>query len=243
MARHSKWHNIKHRKMAEDARKAKVFTRHAKLIAIAARGGADLGTNPLLAAAVELARAENVPNDNIERAIKKGSGEDKNAAIYEEIVYDAFGPGGVAMLIETLTDNKNRALGNIRVILNKKGGRLAEAGAVAWMFNRVGLIFIEIEEKKLDQLEAITLELIDLGANDVEADGNILKVTTSPDDFGKLRAEVLRKGWKIESSTLTFEAKNNLSMPENDPHRESLELLVETLLNEDDVSEVYTNLE
>jgi len=228
--------------MAEDARKGKIFTKHAKLIAIAARGGADPGSNPLLYAAVEIARAENVPNDNIERAIKKGSGEDKNAAVYEEITYDGFAPGGVALLIQTITDNKNRALGNIRVIMNKKGGRLAEAGAVSWMFKKVGQIFLALDEQQQKRLEDLVLEIIDLGALDVEADGEILKVTTSPEDYGKIRNELIKKGLIIDSSLLTYEATNKVALPENDPRREALEILLEALESDDDVSEVFTNL-
>ncbi len=242
MARHSKWHNIKHKKAAEDSRKGKVFTKHAKLIAIAARGGADPGSNPILKAAIEVARAENLPNENIERAIKKGSGEGKDAVNYEENIYEGFGPGGVAMLICTLTDNKNRALGNIKVIMNKKGGRLAESGAVAWMFKKVGVIFLEIEGKNLNRMEEIVLEIIDLGAKDVETDGNMMKVITSPEDLGKIRNEILAKGWPVESSELTYEANNTVDLAENDPNKEALEILIEALEEEDDVSDVFTNL-
>jgi YebC/PmpR family DNA-binding regulatory protein len=243
MARHSKWHNIKHKKAAEDSRKGKVFTKHAKLIAIAARAGADPGSNPLLKAAIEVARAENLPNENIERAIKKGSGEGKDAVNYEENIYEGFGPGGVAMLISTLTDNKNRALGNIKVIMNKKGGRLAESGAVAWMFKKVGVIFLEIEGKNQNRMEEIVLELIDLGAQDVETDGNMMKVITAPEDLGKIRNAIIAKGWPVDSSELTYEAANKTEMAENDPNREALEILIEALEAEDDVSDVFINLD
>jgi YebC/PmpR family DNA-binding regulatory protein len=242
MARHSKWHNIKHRKMAEDAHKGKVFTKHAKLIAIAARAGGDPDSNPILKTAIETARAENVPNDNIERAIKKGSGEDKSAANYEENMYEGFGPGGVALLIQTITDNKNRALGNIKVIMNKRGGRLAESGAVSWMFKKVGLIFVEVDERKLDQMEEMVLELIDMGASDVETDGNYLKVLTRPEDLAKVRNQIQARGWQLDSSTLTYEPTNKVDLPENDPNREALEVLLEYLEGEDDVSDIYTNL-
>lgn len=243
MSGHSKWNNIKHKKMAGDAKKGKIFTKHAKLIAITARNNPDPSTNALLKAAIENAKADNVPNDNIDRAIKKGAGMDKNAATYEEVVYEAFGPGGAAMLIQAITDNRNRALGNIKVIVSKKGGRLADAGSVAWMFKKVGVIYIELSPEQFKNKDEIELEMIDLGAQDVEIDGNVLKIVTSPEEFGRVRNTLKEKGYQIESSSLVFESSNSISLPEDGPEMESLQKLIDALEGEDDVDEVFTNLD
>lgn len=229
--------------MAEDARKGKVFTKHAKLIAIAARSGADPSTNPLLKALIDNARAVNVPNDNIERAIKKGAGADKDAAVYEEMLYEGFGPGGVAMLIQAITDKKNRALGNIKIIMGRKGGRMADSGSVSWMFKKVGIILAEVPEKMLGKMEELELEIIDLGALDVETDANMFKIVTSPEDLGRLRNTLEGRGLLIESSALTYEADNKIVLAEEDPQREALEILLEKLESEEDVDEIFTNLE
>jgi YebC/PmpR family DNA-binding regulatory protein len=258
MARHSKWHNIKHKKMAEDARKGKVFTKHAKLIAIAARNGADPSSNPLLKVMIDNAKAENVPNDNIERAIKKGAGADKNAAVYEEMLYEGFGPGGVAMLIQAITDNKNRALGNIKVIMGKKGGRMADPGSVAWMFRKAGLILAELpaeirsdkgvsddagsKERMNERMEEIELKMIDLGARDVETDENMLRIVCAPEDLGRLRKALEEQGLRIESAAMTYEAANKVELTEEGPERAALEVLLEALENEEDVDEVFTSL-
>lgn len=243
MARHSKWHNIKHKKMAEDAQKSKVFTKHAKLIAIAARNGGDPATNPYLKALIDNAKAENVPNDNIDRAIKKGAGADKDAAVFEEMLYEGFGPGGVAMLIQAITDKNNRALGNIKVIMAKKGGRMADAGSVSWMFKKVGVILVEVPEALVGEMEKLELELIDLGAVEVETDENMFKIVTTPDDLGRLRNALESKGLIIESARLTYEANNKIAISEGDTLRDQLDLLIETLESEDDVDEIFTNLE
>lgn len=243
MSGHSKWHNIKHKKMAGDAKKGKVFTKHAKLIAITARNNPDPSTNALLKAAIDNAKAENVPNDNIDRAIKKGAGMDKDAATYEEVLYEAFGPGGVAMLIQAITDNRNRALGNIKVILSKKGGRLADAGSVAWMFKKVGVIYVALSAEQLKNKDETELEMIDLGADDVETDGNVLKIITSPEEFGRVRNTLKDKGYQIESSSLVFESANSIALIEDSPEMETLQKLIDALEGEDDVDEIFTNLE
>jgi len=244
MAKHSKWNNIKHQKQAEDSKKGKVFTKHAKLIAIVARNGADPDINPPLRMAIDNAKAESVPNDNIERAIKKGSGESKDSVLFEELVYEGFGPGGVAMLIEVLTDKKNRALGNIRTTMGKRGGRMAESGAVAWMFKKIGEIILAVQP---EQVEWIELKAIDLGADDVRADeseGQVyLKITSSPENFGKIRRALSEKGVHIESSRLTYEASSKVSLNENSQEMQDLERLINLIEEEDDVSEVFTNLE
>jgi YebC/PmpR family DNA-binding regulatory protein len=244
MARHSKWNNIKHQKAAQDARKGKVFTKHARLIAIAARNGADPGSNPLLRMTIDNAKAERVPNENIERAIKKGSGEGKDSVLYEEAVYEGFGPGGVAMLIEVLTDNKNRAVGNIRTTMGKRGGRMGEGGSVAWMFKKVGEIILAVDRTKTEEIE---LMAIDLGADDVQIESadeqTFLKIISTLEKFGRIRRELEEKGFNIDSSKLTYEASSKVSLAEESQEMADLERLIETLEEEDDVSEVFTNLE
>ena len=244
MARHSKWHNIKHKKMAEDIRKGKLFTKHAKLIAIAARNDADPASNPLLRSMIENARAEGVPSENVERAIKKGAGELKDNVIYEEALYEGFGPGGVAMLIEVFTDKKNRALGNIRTTMGKRGGRMGESGSVAWMFKKVGEIILELNEKQAEEAELIA---IDLGVDEVEKeiiDGKVLlKMTCTPENLGRIRRDLMEKGLIIESSKMTYEASVKVILAEESQEYADLERLIELIEEEDDVNEVFTNLE
>jgi YebC/PmpR family DNA-binding regulatory protein len=186
MSGHSKWSSIKHKKAATDAVKGKVFTKHAKLVALAARKGGDPITNPSLRSAIDNAKAENLPVDNIERAIKKGTGEGKDAAQFSEIIYEARGPAGVAILIEALTDNKNRTITNLKVVVSKNGGQMGTAGSVAYLFGRKGLITVPLkpaydplakvqpgppQTKSVDDIEMIA---IDSGAEDVK--------TIAPDD-------------------------------------------------------------
>ncbi len=240
MARHSKWHNIKHRKAAADAKKGKVFTRHAKLIAIAARsGGPDPEMNPLLRAAIDNAKAANLPNDNIERAIKKGAGEGKNGANYEAIDYDAFGPGGVAILIQVLTDNRNRALTNIKNILNKNGGRFVDSGSVSWMFRKKGVI--EVMEGKLppDEME---LQLIDAGAENVEVMEGGWRVITAYEDLALVKQNLSKAGVEIVSAEIVKIADNVIELADDAKEAEELLNLVDLLEEDDDVDQVFTNL-
>jgi YebC/PmpR family DNA-binding regulatory protein len=249
-----KWQNIKYKKAADDSRRGKTYTKHAKLIAVAARGGGDPASNSLLKIAIDNAKAANVPNDNIEKAIKKGTGEDKNAAVFEEIVYEGFGPGGVAMLIEVFTDNRNRAMGNLRTTMGKRGGRMAESGAVAWMFKKVGEIILSVpstagESEAAIEAKAEELELlaIDLGAEDVQVshiDGETLvKIVCSPENLGRMRRELEAKGLKIEESKMTYDASTKVALVEGSAELAELERLVGLIEEDDDVSEVYMNLE
>ncbi len=246
MARHSKWNNIKHHKAAADKKRGKVFTKHAKLIAVTARGGADPDLNPLLRMAIDNARAVRVPNENIERAIRKGSGEGKDAAVFEEIVYEGFGPGGVALLIEVLTDNRNRAFGNLKTTMGKRGGRVAENGAVAWMFQKIGEIILKVPAGGVEELE---LAAIDLGADDVEVGEeenpgvSLVKITCSPENLGRMRLELSSKGYQIDSSQMTFVAGNKVTLEEGSTEMAELDRLIECIEVDDDVCEVYTNLE
>ena len=180
MSGHSKWHTIKHKKGVADAKRGQMFTKLIKEISISARhGGGDPETNPRLRTVILKAKASNMPKDNIDRAIKKGTGELEGVS-YEEILYEAYGPGGVAMLIDVLTDNKNRAAAEIRNLLNKGGGSLGAAGSVSYLFKRKGLITYDASKYKEDDILAVAIEA---GAEDVCSDGDTIEVTTSPEDF------------------------------------------------------------
>lgn len=238
MSGHSKWANIRVRKGAQDARRNKVYTRHARLIEMAARGGSDPRTNASLRAAVDNAKAESVPNDNIERAIKKGSGELKGEAM-QEILYAAYAPGGVACLIECLSDNRNRTIANVKSAVSKHGGNFAETGSVLWMFERKGLVNgkLKMENGKLDELE---LELIDFGAEDFAVDDEIVSVVTSPNDWTKIRDFLKQKGVEILSAGLSYIATQKAPAMDT-AAMEKLGAFVEAVEEDDDVSAVHTN--
>lgn len=239
MSGHSKWANIRVKKTAQDAKRGKVFTRHARLIEIVARAGADIQSNAALRAAIENAKADSVPNANIERAIKKGSGELKGEAM-QEVIYEAYGPSGSAFIIECLTDNKNRSLSNVKLILGKNGGRFAENGSVMWMFERKGVVTgngkSEIENGKLEELE---LELIDRGADDFEVDDSHIQVVTDMMHWAGVRDFLITKGFTIESAGLQYVAKQ--TAPVDSQAMQKIEELIAALEVDDDVSEVHTN--
>lgn len=238
MSGHSKWHNIKHRKAGADAKRGKIFTRHAKLIQIAAAsGGGDPEMNPALRAAIDSARADNVPMDNIERAIKKGTGESKDAAQFEEVFYEGFGPGGVALYIETLTDNRNRTVSNLNTIIGKRGGKMGAAGSVGYLFQRKGLLEIKTDGAPTEHLE---LSAIDAGAEDVQKGDGMLEVYTSPQQLAQVRENLQKNGITPASAQLTFVPQNNIAINDERTARQLLEL-VEALEEDDDVNTVYTN--
>lgn len=236
MSGHSKWHNIRVKKNASDAKRGKIYTRHARLIEIAARGGGDPASNTTLRTAIDNAKAENVPNDNIDRAIKKGTGALKGEAM-QEVLYEAYGPGSAAFIIACLTDNKNRTLSNVKLILTKNGGRFAESGSVAWMFERKGLVVASgISPEKIEEIE---LELIDLGADDFSFDDGHLEVITAMSKWTAVRDALKSKGFSIESAGLSFIAKDPHSV--DSATTEKVQQLIEALEEDDDVSEVFTN--
>ena len=236
MSGHSKWANIRVKKTAQDAKRGKIFTRHAKLIEIAARaGGEDPSMNATLQTAIENAKAENVPNANIERAIKKGTGSLKGEAM-AEILYAAYGPGNTAYLIECLTDNRNRTLANIRSIIDKNGGRFAETGSVQWMFERKGLVVAE-QSTWSDDVE---LELMDLGAEDIDRADGLVSVKTGQNDWTKVRDFFKEKGFDVKESGLKYFAKDSLEI--TDPAMvEKIHTFIEKIEEDDDVSDVCTN--
>jgi YebC/PmpR family DNA-binding regulatory protein len=238
MSGHSKWHTIKHKKGAADAKRGQMFTKLIKEISIAAKlGGGDQDTNPRLRTAVLKAKGANMPKDNIDRAIKKGTGELEGVS-YEEILYEAYGPGGVAILIDILTDNKNRAAAEIRNLLNKGGGNLGSAGSVAYLFKRKGLIDFDPSKYKEDDILAVA---IDAGAEDVTNDGETIEVTTNPDDFYKVMKALEGAGFEHTLGEIARVPDSTVTLDTDKTHKALR--LVEHLEDHEDVQSVATNLE
>lgn len=241
MSGHSKWHNIRVKKTATDAKRGKIYTRHARLIEIAAQRGGDPSMNAALRTAIDNAKADSVPNANIERAVKKGTGELKGEKM-EEVTYAAMGPGGVACVIACLTDNKNRTLGNVKFQISKGGGHFAESGSVLWMFERKGVVSASKSDAPAKAVEEMELELIDFGAQDIDADGDHLTVTTAASDWPKIRDFLQQNGWHVEDAGLKFVAKQKTVVPDA-ATAEKLMAFIEKVEEDDDVSEVHTNAE
>ncbi len=238
MSGHSKWHTIKHKKGAADAKRGQMFTKLIKEISISARhGGGDPEANPRLRTVILKAKAGNMPKENIDRAIKKGTGELEGVS-YEEILYEAYGPGGVALLIDILTDNKNRAAAEIRNLLNKGGGNLGAAGSVAYLFKRKGLINFDPSKYKEDDILAVA---IDAGAEDVTSDADSIEVTTSPEDFEAVVKALEAKGFAHTMAEIVRVADTTVTL-DNDKTQKALKL-VEHLEDHEDVQNVATNLE
>jgi len=240
MAGHSKWANIKRRKAAVDAKKGKLFTRLAREIIVAAReGGGDPEGNFRLKAAIQRAREANLPNENILRAIQKGTGGGEGAR-YEEVVYEGYGPGGVAMLVLTMTDNRNRTAADIRHLFSKHGGNLGEAGCVGWLFEPRGLIIIDRERTDISEDELL-LAALEAGADDVQIQEDSYEILTKPEDFTAVRAALEARGLPIAEAELTRIPQT--TVPLSGEQAEKVNRLVEILEDYDDVQEVYTNLE
>lgn len=238
MAGHSKWKNIQHRKNAQDAKRGKVFMKLSKELYVAARqGGGDPDTNPNLRLAMEKARDANMPNDNIERAVKKATG-DLDGVNYEEITYEGYGPGGVAVMVKLLTDNKNRSASEIRHLFSKNNGNLGENGCVAFMFQRRGLLSIERQSPESD--DDIMLEAIEAGAEDIVTEDDVYEVYTDPEDYTDVKEE-LAESHILLTSEVTMVA-NTTTKLENDEAIQVLRL-IDALEDNDDVQEVYHNLE
>lgn len=235
MSGHSKWHNIRVKKMASDARKGKVNTRHAKLIEIAAQRGGDPTMNASLRTAIDNAKADNVPNANIERAIQKGTGELKGERM-EEVVYAAMGPANTAYLVECLTDNKNRTLSNLKMVFGKNGGSFVESSSVAWMFERKGVV----TAKPATHSDDLELELIDAGAQDIDASGETLDVTTDVASWAKVRDLLKAKGMEIVSAGLKYVPTQKAAVADAETAKKVMHLM-EAIEEDDDVSEVHTN--
>lgn len=236
MSGHSKWATIKHAKGAADAKRGQLFTKFIKEISIAARmGGGDPAANPRLRTAILKARAANMPKDNIERAIKKGTGE-LGGASYEEKLYEGYGPGGVAILVEVLTDNNNRAAANVRNIFSKSGGNLGATGSVAYMFNRKGVIEYDAEVVSEDEVMDVALEA---GADDIVTEDGIITVTTDPANFESVLEVLQGKGYESVSAEVAM-VPDMYSAVDNETATK-LQKLIDRLEEDDDVQNVYTN--
>lgn len=236
MSGHSKWATIKRKKAALDAKKGKIFTKLIKEITIAARqGGGDPAGNPRLRLAIDNAKAENMPAENIERAIKKATGE-LEGVTYHELTYEGYGPAGVAMLVEVATDNKNRTVAEVRHIFSKHGGSLGETGSVAWMFERKGVITVPKQDKSEDDILAIVL---DAGADDLQTEEEFYEITTSVENFEPVRKALQENNLKIDNASLQWIAKNTIEVKGEDA--EKVMKLIEALEDCDDVQNVYSN--
>ncbi len=236
MSGHSKWSTIKHKKAATDAKRGKIFTRLAKVITIAAReGGGDLEMNNSLALAVAKAKAQNMPKDNIERAIKRGTGELDGGELYEAM-YEVYGPHGIAILIEVVTDNRNRAIAEVRHVVSKYGGNMADAGSVAWQFTRKGYIGItaEVDEDELFMVAA------EAGAEDIEF-GEVTEIFVEVDDFSTVRQAISDAGIDMEEANLIYDPNNPIELGQ----KEAVQVmgLVEKIEDLDDVQNVYSTLD
>lgn len=240
MSGHSKWAQIKHKKASVDAKRGKAFTKIVKEISVAARlGGADPTGNPRLRTAIDKAKEVNMPGDNIKRAIMKGTGELPGVS-YEEAVYEGYGPGGAAILMETLTDNKNRTIPEIRHIMSKSGGNLGEAGCVAWMFEKKGYILIDKTKTDEDTLMSVAL---DAGAEDMKNDPkeDNFEIITAPENMADVKASIEAGGIPISMAEITMLPKSYATLDEK--QAEQMLRLIEALDEHDDVQNVYTNFD
>ncbi len=239
MSGHSKWSTIKRKKGALDAKRGKAFTKYIKEITVAARqGGGDAASNPRLRTAIAGAKSVNMPAENIDRAIKKGTGELPGVS-YEEVTYEGYGPGGIAILIETLTDNRNRTTGEIRHILTKNGGRMAEAGSVQWMFHQKGTITVP---KSAADEETVLSVVLDAGAEDATADDpEVYEITTSPHAFEGVKGALQAKGIPTQSAEMAKVPQTTITLSEKDA--EQALRLMEALEDSDDVQRVSSNLD
>jgi YebC/PmpR family DNA-binding regulatory protein len=236
MSGHSKWASIKHQKGIKDARRGASFTKFANLISVAARGGADPDSNFKLRLAVDLARKSGVPNANIERAIKRGSGQD-DAGTFEEITYEGYGPGGVAIIVETATDNRNRTAPEVRSSFGKHGGSLGTPGSVAYQFTQRGVIVTPAKD-----MDAATMDAIEAGAEDVDEGEGELIVYTKPTDLDVVRKALAAKGYQIEKAELSFEPNTTVEIADEATARKLMRLM-DTLEELDDVTATYSNFD
>lgn len=241
MSGHSKWHKIQHKKGKNDAKRGAEFTKLCKAVTLAAKeGGGDPEMNFSLRLAVEKAKAGNVPKDNIERAIKRGTGELKDEAEIQEVLYEGYGPGGIAIIIEVITDNTNRSVSEVKHVLSKYGGSFGESGSVKWQFERLGVILIGTDKKSaISNWEEFELQLIDAGASDIINSEDGVEIRSSMQDFKKVLDIVLSTGIEPEESALQWVAKDGFPIDEETAKK--MEVLYEALDDLDDVKEVYTN--
>ncbi len=239
MAGHSKWANVKHRKARVDAQKGKIFTKLAREIIIAAReGGGDIDANFRLRLAVQKARDANMPGDNITRAIQKGTGE-LEAISLEQITYEGYGPGGVAVLLDIMTDNRNRTAAEIRSIFTRRGGNMGESGCVAWMFKRMGFIAIERQGGNISEDELMLLAL-ESGAEDFKEEGGSYIILTAPENFETVKNRMIEQGFVLATAEVTMVPQNTIAVTDQEEAKKLLDLL-DALEDQDDVQNVYAN--
>ncbi|MCU0240282.1 MAG: YebC/PmpR family DNA-binding transcriptional regulator [Pyrinomonadaceae bacterium] len=239
MSGHSKWHTIKHKKGALDAKRGKIFTKLIKEITVAARtgGSGDVDANARLRKAVSDAKGQNMPNDTIDRAIKRGTGE-LEGVNYDEITYEGYGIGGVAVLLETMTDNRNRTVAEIRHLFSKNGGNLGEAGSVAWMFDRKGLIIVNKDAKPEDELFELALEA---GADDMQDDGEVFEIYTSQEAFNDVHDALQKAGVPMESAEVSMIPQNYIKLEGEDAKK--MLKLYDALDDNDDVQKIFANFD
>jgi YebC/PmpR family DNA-binding regulatory protein len=238
MSGHSKWATIKHKKAATDAKRGKIFTKIIRELSIAARtGGTDPLSNPRLRTAIAFAKNENMPNDNIERAIARGAGNVEGEML-EEVLYEGYGPGGVGMLVQVVTSNRNRSAGELRHLFSKNGGNMAEAGAVGWMFSRKGDIIVPKEAADEDTLMGIVL---DAGADDLRDDGSVWEVTSPPEALEKIREALAKAGIKPASAEVSWVPQNYVKLTGS--QAQAMLRMVENMEDNDDVQHVYANFD
>jgi len=238
MSGHSKWSTIKHKKAKTDAARGKVFTKITKEITTAAKlGGGDPAANPRLRLAVDKAKDVNMPGDNVKRAIQKGTGE-LPGQTFDELSYEGYGPGGVAVMVEVMTDNKNRTLGEVRTLFSKNGGNLGSAGCVAWVFKRKGILAFEKGGVNEDKL---TTAAIEAGAEDIKLEESTIEVITSPENFEKVRDAVKAAGLEPASAEVTMQPDNTVKLAGEDAHK--MLALMNVLEDHDDVQNVYANFD
>jgi YebC/PmpR family DNA-binding regulatory protein len=237
---HSKWSTIKHKKGAADAKRGQLFTKLSKAIIVAAKdGGPDPANNLSLQNAIEKAKSYSMPKDTIERAVARGAGTDADAAAYETIVYEGYGPEGVAVLVEALTDNRNRTASDVRHLFTKHGGNLGTTGAVAWLFERRGIVLVESEGVDEDEL---TLAAAEGGADDVELDGSVFQVSSAPEALAAVREAIDAAGIAVASAELTMVPKTTVAVADESSAKKLIRL-IEALEDNDDVQDVSANFD
>jgi len=237
---HSKWSSIKHKKGAADAKRGKLFTKLSRAIIVAAKeGGPDPSGNASLQNAIDKAKSYSMPKDNIERAIAKGAGTEADAAVFETVVYEGYGADGVAVLVEALTDNRNRTASDVRHTFAKNGGNLGTSGSVAWLFERRGVVLVDAENADEDEL---MLAAAEGGADDLELDGSVFQVSAPPESLGAVREAIAAAGFSIESAELSMIPKSTVEIAEESSAKK-LVRLIEALEENDDVQDVWANFD
>jgi len=237
---HSKWSSIKHKKGAADAKRGKLFSKLSRAIIVAAKeGGGDPANNLALQNAIEKARSYSMPKDNIDRAVARGSGSDTDAEAFETVVYEGYGPEGVAVLVEALTDNRNRTASDVRHLFTRHGGNLGATGAVAWQFERRGVVLVPAEGVDEDELMLVAA---DAGAEDVERDGDVFQVTSAAEELAAVRTAIEQAGFDVESAELTMVPKTTVAIEDESKARQVMRL-IDALEDNDDVQDVYANFD